>query len=407
MEKTISVHNGSAVSRAHNKRIEKVTSKQEHIDPKLSHRNEYLIDEDPRMAYRRIFGEALGEYNEKQTRNDRKIDDYYKHVQKDVKKHPVYELIVQVGDRNDTGIESEVERNILKDYTEKWSERNPNLELIGAYLHADEPDGTIHMHLDYVPVAHGYKRGMKVQNGLVKALGEQGFKVASGKGTAQQQWQDNERRALKELCLERNIEVAPLKGEKRKHLDTDIYKQQQRLKEAQAEVKDIEADLSVFKQAMDKTLAKSNEFDIAGKKGVLGKRIFTEEAFVRIKELVLGSIQVGDENNSLKKEIIDLQRERSDVARGYNQELDKRIKLEKEVVKLNDVVIKQKQRIDNQKGFLNFIRNKSTKNLKLMEKYLEEFKGQIADHEQHKDQEQEIVKRQGKTKAIENEGPEL
>lgn len=59
--------------------------------------------------------------------------------------------------------------------------RNPNLELIGAYIHSDE--ATIHAHLDYIPVATGYKKGLVIQNGLVKALDQQGF-IKHGKETA-------------------------------------------------------------------------------------------------------------------------------------------------------------------------------------------------------------------------------
>lgn len=62
----------------------------------------------------------------------------------------------------------------MQEFVSTWQERNPNLELIGAYYHADE-QGEPHIHLDYIPVAHGYKRGLETQTGLVKALQEQGF----------------------------------------------------------------------------------------------------------------------------------------------------------------------------------------------------------------------------------------
>ena len=63
---------------------------------------------------------------------------------------------------------------IKQQFVQEWQERNPNLALIGAYYHADE-QGEPHVHLDYVPVAHGYTKGMDTQAGLVKAFGEMGF----------------------------------------------------------------------------------------------------------------------------------------------------------------------------------------------------------------------------------------
>lgn len=225
MGKTISTHNGSVANRDHNIRNPKATDKQGHIDKSLKGENETLIDEHPREAYKRIFGEALDEYNERQNRQERKIKDYFNHIEADQKKHAVYEMIVQVGDRKDTGIDAPTERAVIKEFIAKWPERNPNLELIGAYIHADERDGTLHAHLDYVPVAHGYKNGLHTQNGLVKALGEQGFETAKkDKITAQIRWEARENKALEEICNRHGIEVEH-PDIKRKHFDTPEYKE--------------------------------------------------------------------------------------------------------------------------------------------------------------------------------------
>lgn len=223
MAKTITTHNGSAAHRDHNIRNPHVAEKLEHIDPELIDQNEILHDEKPREAYRRIFGEALDAYNQKQTREDRKIPDYFTHVMNDKKKHPVYELIVQIGDRNDTGIDAPVERECLKEFYRGWAERNPHLECIGAYIHADESEGTLHMHVDYVPVATGYKKGMEVQSGLAKALEQQGF-VKDGRQTGQILWEARENAALEAICERHGIEVVHPMTEKREHMSTQEYK---------------------------------------------------------------------------------------------------------------------------------------------------------------------------------------
>lgn len=235
MGKTISTHNGSVANRDHNIRNPYATDKQEHIEKSLQGNNEILHDEKPREAYERIFGKALADYNAKQTREDRKIKSYYNHINADEKKHAVYEMIVQIGDRKDTGINAPEERACLKEFYEGWKERNPNLECIGAYIHADEKDGTLHMHVDYVPVAHGYQRGLETQNGLVKALQEQGFEK-QGKATAQIQWEARENRALEEICRQHGIEVEHPASDKREHMRTEQYKVYAELKETKKEL---------------------------------------------------------------------------------------------------------------------------------------------------------------------------
>ena len=178
---TISTHNGSSVSREHNVRNRKITDKEEHIDREGHY--EIWKDVKPREAYDMLFGEALKEYNEKQTREDRKIKSYYNQIEKDEKKHTVYEMIIGVYPPKDMYLDEEMQKAILKEFVDNWQVRNPNLYLCGAYFHADE-QGEPHCHIDYIPVARGYSKGLSVQNGLVKALEGQGFSKV-GKLTAQ------------------------------------------------------------------------------------------------------------------------------------------------------------------------------------------------------------------------------
>ena len=229
---TISTHNGSAVRREHNIRNEKVVSKEPHIDPNGIH--ETWIDEPVRKAYDRLFGAAVEEYNSKQARPERRIKSYYNDVCKDSKKHPVYEMIIGIYGKNEDGspiCSAEQGKEIMRKFVEEWQERNPNLELIGAYYHGDEPDGEApHVHIDYIPVAHGYKKGMETQTGLVKALGEQGFEKI-GKATAQIQWEQRENDCLTRLCEDMGLSVDHPKIEGRKHIDTQVLKLQSRIEE--------------------------------------------------------------------------------------------------------------------------------------------------------------------------------
>ena len=98
---TISTHNGSKVARQHNIRDKRVVTKEAHINPNGVH--ETWIDETPRKAYDRIFGEALKEYNAHQTRPERQITSYYDSICNDAKKHPVYEMIIGIYGKDNNG----------------------------------------------------------------------------------------------------------------------------------------------------------------------------------------------------------------------------------------------------------------------------------------------------------------
>ena len=52
-----------------------------------------------------LFDEALVRYNEKQTRNDRRIDDYYEKIRSGKQEKPFHEIILQIGDKDTMGTE--------------------------------------------------------------------------------------------------------------------------------------------------------------------------------------------------------------------------------------------------------------------------------------------------------------
>ncbi|HAT4344064.1 TPA: recombinase [Clostridium perfringens] len=161
-----------------------------HINFEKSNENVYLEQTPIKEKYDELFGEAVEKFNAKQKRADRKIDDYYAKVRKDKKLEPQREFIIQVGDIDDyrltkddgspTGLTTEqIERNkqiandILKSYYKEFQKRNPNLPIYNAVIHNDEVSP--HMHLNVIPVATGYKRGMEKQCSFNKALKQQGI----------------------------------------------------------------------------------------------------------------------------------------------------------------------------------------------------------------------------------------
>ena len=186
---------------SHNNRVltdsQKINDWHKHIDFSKSDKNIYLEQTDIREKYEELFGEAVEEYNAKQKRADRKIEDYLAKVRKDKKLEPQREFIVQVGtfddfqtiraDGSSTGIsEQQAEQNrviankILVQYYKEFQERNPNLAVYNAVIHNDEISP--HLHLNIVPVAEGYKRGVQKQPSFNKALQQQGLQVDKENG---------------------------------------------------------------------------------------------------------------------------------------------------------------------------------------------------------------------------------
>lgn len=331
---TISTHNGSTVHQAHNIRAEKTVSKEEHIDPNGIH--ETWIHESERHAYHRLFDESVKAYNEQQTRADRQIKNYYNTVRDDVKKHTSYEMIIGIYGKDENGVyqcSEEQGKEIMRAFVDGWKERNPNLELIGAYYHADE-QGEPHCHIDYIPVAHGYNRGMETQTGLVKALGEMGFEKV-GKVTAQIQWEKRENDYLTKLCQERGLEVSHPKQEGREHLATEQYKAEKTLESTLDHTRDLLNAEDTIRADISELEAKRDKVEKQVEKGLERKAKAFDKSWKKDKD------SGWSYDRTLQKEIKELVRDRRedvkaishtnlDIEREYDVANQSRIQAQKE-----------------------------------------------------------------------------
>lgn len=237
---SVSIHNGTQANRGHNARAKESIYNQGHINPQ----GEFIIlkDEDPKEVYEHLFGEAVKSYNEKQNRKDRKINNYYDKINanKDKKntQNPIYEVIVAVGNYDEHIQNEAINKKILTDYVEQWEQRNPNLYMVGAYLHNDEI-GAMHLHIDYIPIAH-YTSGLTVRNGLNKALNEMGYTDGKFSNTPQMRWQKNEQSALMEICSQYNIQTENKQSAKREHYTTEEYKALKQLEDKKNQLEVLE-----------------------------------------------------------------------------------------------------------------------------------------------------------------------
>lgn len=149
-----------------------------HIQREKSKYNIQIFKRDIKDVYHELFDDALNTYNAKQKRKDRKIDDYYKHVQKSKNLDLQREFIVAVGNKADWERLSFEEKQevgeALKRYVIDFNERHDNMTIYNAIVHLDE-SGAPHAHFNVVPTATGYKNGLAVQPSFRKALEQEGF----------------------------------------------------------------------------------------------------------------------------------------------------------------------------------------------------------------------------------------
>ena len=202
-------------------------------DPNRTHWNVEYCNEDIKDVYHELFDDALKRYNDKQTRKDRKIDDYYEKIRSVKQEKLFHEVILQIGDKDNMGsetMEGQLAAKILDEYMKGFQERNPTLRVFAAHLHLDE--ATPHLHIDFIPYVTGSKRGLDTRVSLKQALSSLGFKGGSRSETELNQWVQSEKEKLAMVMRENEIEWDQ-KGTHEEHLDVYNFKKKERKKEVQ------------------------------------------------------------------------------------------------------------------------------------------------------------------------------
>lgn len=365
----------------HNRREENYTGK--NVDRNGIH--EQWFRKEIEDLYSEIFSDSIERYNAKQKRADRKIkdsneyldkirnewDEYYKkgiwengefvrpfndyddalnHLNFNKGRNPrsaYYESIVQIGNQENQP-DFETSKAILKEYLDTFQERNPNLRLLECHFHGDE--ATPHIHLDFVPVATGYKQGLDVQNGFDKALMQQMGIERSGTKlkTPSLQWYEQEQEALAEIALKYGIEISSekvLEPGRKEHESVKAYKARQ---EATQELDDEREFLKNRRSGLnDKEKALSErEKALNDRESSVGAR---ERALkLREDELARGVSQ------RLSEAQRELERERQEKERLEQENARRRA----ELARLDGVSLEQRD-----KQVLAFMKNTPSKNV--------------------------------------------
>ena len=316
MKRTISFMTGKG-SVNHNSR--KFHAK--NTDPERSCLNVEYCNENVKDVYHELFDEALAWYNEKQTRSDRRIDDYYEKIRSGKQEKPFHEIILQIGDKDNMGAKTEngqLAAKVLDKYMRDFQRRNPTLRVFSAYLHMDE--ATPHLHIDFVPYTTGSKRGLDTRVSLKQALSALGFKGGTRRETELNQWVAYEKEQLAAVMLEHGIEWEK-KGTHEKHLSVLDFEK----KEWAKEVAELEQSISDGKERL-------SDIQIQHRKAV------QETEQIRQKgEAIRQEVSELSETSDLLKE------QATTLAEDKKKLLSDNVKLEKQQKKLQQDIEKMVQ----------------------------------------------------------------
>lgn len=261
IEKTISGCMGPG-SMAHNKRSFLASN----VDAERTERNVIEIDDDIKVVYHELFDDALQRYNDKQTRESRKITDYYEHIRTGKQEKLFCEAIFQMGNKDDTpadGEGAEEAKEILEEFTKRFVENNPNLRVFGAYIHMDE--ATPHVHIDFVPFIDDSKRGLDTRVTLKGALAAMGYKGTGKRDTEWNRFIDANKELMATVMAEHDIGWLQ-KNTHEEHLDVYDYKVKMRKEELEALNTELETATKVIDAVEAAITQKQDDVAVLDKK---------------------------------------------------------------------------------------------------------------------------------------------
>ncbi|MED0963304.1 plasmid recombination protein [Bacillus paramycoides] len=278
------------------------------IDPSRLDENIYFVQKDIRSVYKDAFQEAVDKYNEKQKRNDRKIDDYYDKIHKDDKTHEQRELVVAIGEGKDDLKYREAKKEALKCYAEAFQERNPNLAVYNMVLHDDEANP--HLHINYVPHFES-SRGLTRRVGMDRALQQQGVEGKGRKLIAH--WREAETAYIEQLAKEHipNFERANVGSHK--YMKVRQYKEYAETKSlVENQVQEKETQLQMIDDYLKNVEEKKNELQVA-KKGLESDVVDTYKELEIVKQQVESESEklqlIGQCHLELEKRVTQMQKE--------------------------------------------------------------------------------------------------
>lgn len=245
--------------------------------------DEYNVGKKPCRQIKETYTEHIAKENEKLLK---KVEDNKnKGIKTSVRKPTklAHEYVLQVGDRESNSTK-QMPGETMAQYAERMrknkeyckqalkeiQEKYPHADILLATYHADEPNGTPHMHLLIQFTGDGYEKGLSHQISISRALEEDGFERGAKRGEYSiNRWT----KSIKDDVMDPLLKIfdqdqeREVLNEHREHLDTPIFREkakreaealEEKRKEARDELETIKNDKSTI-EAEKETLISSIE----------------------------------------------------------------------------------------------------------------------------------------------------
>lgn len=279
----------------------------QHIDQEKSSSNKYLVKENIEDLYEREFGQALENYNNKQKRNDRKIENYYDHISDSKKTATQQEMIFQIGTAEDfeNGFDREIAVEILEKSFNDFKERNPQLKIFNAVIHNDE--ATPHLHINFVPVAEDYKRGLEKQVAFDRAIIQQDSSL--DKSRPFENWRAIEVSKIEERMADFNLErkevgtnkIADVNHFKAiKETERQLESLNQQVKTLKTDKKEIDNEMAEEQAKISTFKARREQLDKIASKDSAKALKYADERLKHVKPVVFSKEMVQIPKEDLK-----------------------------------------------------------------------------------------------------------
>ena len=212
---------------------------------------------DVQKLYKDEFEEARLGYNSKQTRDDRKIDDYFKKISDNSKNDLACEIIIELGDKKywDTKDDKFKHKmsNVYKEQVKDLETLIPNFKVASAIIHYDETSP--HMHIVGVPIKYKSKNGMSKQVGKSDVFTKTKLIELQDKmrtlciASFNKEYSLNNILKTKKKGRNKDINVKDMDGYI--EMQTEISKNQERLEKANIKSKELDNNSNEVKEIVD------------------------------------------------------------------------------------------------------------------------------------------------------------
>lgn len=269
------------------------------------------IVKDVKELYLDLFDEARLEYNNKQTRDDRKIDNYFNKISNDTKHDLACEIVIELGNMeywDEKSLEYKYQMTgVFEQQLEDLKEIVPDFYIANATIHFDEHSP--HMHIVGVPIKENCKTGLSRQVGKTSIFTKESLVVIQDK---------MRERCIDEFNIAYGMDSKLKEKQKGKNRDITSYERKlfnERVKGLKQEISNLQnevSDLEDNKESINKQITKLNKDKDDINNEIDKKKKLNNKIVIKSKNQLL------DENKKLKEENDDLKKLNYQYENRYN-----------------------------------------------------------------------------------------